>query len=55
MMLEVVVFAVTLVVAQTLASFIVMKITMSEKYLKKCYKKMYNLVKETLENEEFDV
>lgn len=52
-MLEIMVFAITLVVAQVFASLVLIKLFMSEYFIKKYYKWMMKMIKD-LEKMEYD-
>lgn len=53
-MLEMVIFAITFVVAQTVASFVIMKLFMSKAFLKKMVKTYAELANEVVEELDLD-
>jgi hypothetical protein len=53
-MLEMVIFAITFVVAQTVASFIIMKLFMTKAFLKKIVKTYAELANEVIEEIDLD-
>lgn len=53
-MLEMIIFAITFVVAQTVASFIIMKLFMNKRFLKKMVKTYAELANEVIEEIDLD-